>query len=236
VVAVAPTRTDIWFRPGYHWLILGQTQSGKSVFATDLARGVDVGTLVIVDPKSDPDALVPNCAVARSADDVLRHLPGRVCWQPSRAELGNLAAGWDRICTRLLELAEGGYSSVVVVHELADLCSESRIGPAFRQLITQGAKIAGGSDLGGGHITGIFVSQRPRRIWYSAKTEARHVACFTLTNADDRAEAAAYMGDIDHPEWAKRYVAAFALPNDHSWWYASPEHRLTLHDPVALPH
>ncbi|HBV93716.1 MAG TPA: hypothetical protein VGE81_07635 [Candidatus Limnocylindrales bacterium] len=228
--------TDIWLKPGQILLILGQTQSGKSVLATSAAASVESGTLVIVDPKGDPGALVPNCAVTTSALEVVRRLPGRVCWTPDREELGDLPGAWDRICSRLLKLAESGYSSVIVVHELGDLCTEARIGPAFRQLVTQGAQIAGGAGAGGGHITQIYVSQRPRHIWGDVKSNARHIVCMTLTNLDDREEAARLMNDIYEPEKARRLIVPFALPLDHSWWYLSPEYRLTLHTPVELPH
>lgn len=228
--------TDVWLMPGQIMLILGQTQSGKSYLATHTASRVESGTLVIVDPKADPGAVPPNCGVTRSAGDVIRRLPGRVCWTPDREDLKNLPGAWDTICARLLRMAESGHSSVIVVHELEDLCSESRIGPAFRQLVKQGAQIAGGADAGGGHITQIYVAQRPRHIWGDVKSNARHIACLTLTNADDREEAASLMGDIEHPAWAHDWIAPFALPLDHSWWYLSPEHRLTLHTPVELPH
>jgi energy-coupling factor transporter ATP-binding protein EcfA2 len=223
-------------RQGEHVLIVGQTQSGKSVIATTIARGFDVGSLVIFDPKSDPDAMVPNCASTRNISDVVRHLPGRICWRPARGQLGRLMADWDRVCSRLLDLAERGYSSTVVVHELADLGDAHRIGPAFRQVITQGAAIAGGPARGGGAVGAILVTQRPLNIPVIARTEMRHVICLALERADDREEIAGYMEDRDRPAWSREQVATFALANDHSWWYRGPDHRLTLHDPVALPH
>jgi hypothetical protein len=228
------TRIDV--KPGEHMLILGRTQSGKSIFGTNVARGIDVGSLVVYDPKRDPDAVLPNCAVVRSADEVVRRLPGRVVWQPSRQEQGRLMAAWDRICARLLDLAEHGYSSRVLVHELADLADAHKIGPAFRQVITQGGKIAGGRERGGGHVGGIFISQRPRNIPVIARSEMQHVVCFALENAEDREDVASMMEDRDRPAESRRAVASFALPNDFSWWYRGPERGLTLHDPVALPH
>ena len=140
------------------------------------------------------------------------------------------------ICRRLLELAEAGHSSTVVVHELADLGDAHSIGPYFRQVVTEGAAVAGGRSRGGGHVTAIMVSQRPRNIPVIARSEARHVICLTLTNPEDRKIAAELLQDIEHPDWAARYVEAIALPKDHTWWHRGPEHRLTLHDPVALPH
>jgi hypothetical protein len=231
---MASTRIDV--RQGEHMLVVGQTQSGKSVFATSVARGFESGSIVVLDPKRDPDAVLPNCAVVRDADAVLRHLPGRVIWQPRRQHLGRLIASWDRVCSRLLELAEHGYSSTIVVHELADIGDAHKIGPAFRQIITQGAKIAGGPERGGGSVTAILVTQRPVNIPVIARTEMAHVVCFALERADDRREIAGYLEDREDPEWSLNVVGSRALPKDHSWWYRGPEHRLTLHDPVALPH
>jgi hypothetical protein len=221
---------------GQHMLVVGATQSGKSVFTTGIARGFDVGSLVIIDPKSDPDALVPNCAVVRDVREVLAHLPGRVCWRPRRNLLGNMLRECDRVCTRLLELAEAGYSSTVVIHELGDLGDAHRIGPAFRQVITQGAQIAGGPAHGGGAVGALLVTQRPLNIPVCAKTEMSHVVCFALDRIEDRREIAGYLEDREDPEWSYNVVVARGLPRDHSWWYRGPEHRLTLHDPVALPH
>lgn len=229
-------RTLIEIHQGQHVLAVGKTQSGKSTWLTGIARSFDVGSLVILDPKSDPGALVPNCAVVRDLRDVLRHLPGRVCWRPHRALLGNMLGEWDRVCTRLLELAERGHSSTVVVHELADLGDGHRIGAGFRQIITQGAQIAGGPDAGGGAVGALMATQRPLNIPVSAKTEMSHVACFALDRIEDRREIAGYLEDELDPEWSYNVVVSRSLPRDRSWWYRGPEHRLTLHDPVALPH
>ena len=223
------------YGPGEHCLILGQTQSGKSVIATTIAAGVDYGcSLVIVDSKGDPDAILPNCHLTRSASDVIRQLPGRVIWQPART-LGarQLAADLDRICLRLLQLAERGRSAVLLIHELGDFADAHRYGSALRQVITQGGKIAGGAELGGGHVGGIFVSQRPVNIPVIARSEMRHVICLALESAEDRATAAAMMEDILFPIESRRAVASSSRPLDRTWWYRGPDHRLRQHAPVA---
>jgi hypothetical protein len=227
--------TQIWLRQGEHMLIVGQTQSGKSVVATTFARGFDAGSMVVYDPKRDPDAILPNCHVTRDYRDVIRHIPGRVVWQPKRMALALLRAQWDEICSRLLELAEAGYCSTVVEHELTDLADAS-IGPAHRQIITQGAKIAGGPERGGGSVGAILVTQRPRNIPVIARSEMRHVVCLVLNEREDREYVAGLMEDKADPAGSRAAVATIALPNDYSWWYRGPEHRLTLHHPVALPH
>jgi hypothetical protein len=229
-------RTRIDLKPGEHCLIVGQTQSGKSIVATVFARGLDAGSVVVYDPKRDPDAVLPNCAVFRDASEVIRHLPGRVIWQPVRQPEAKLRASWDRICARLLDLAEHGFSSTVVVHELGDLADSHSVGPAFRQIITQGGKIAGGRERGGGHVGAILVTQRPTGIPVIARTEMRHIVLLALAGRADREYMAELMEDERDPAGSHDHVASFALPNDYSWLYRSPGHRLTLHDPVALPH
>lgn len=229
-------RTRIDVNQGEHMLVVGQTQSGKSIFLTSVAHGFDVGSLVVVDSKSDPDSLLPNCAVVRDVADVLRHLPGRVVWRPRRQLIGRLMAEFDRVCARLLDLAERGYSSTIVVHELGDLGDAHHIGQSYRQVITQGAKIAGGPERGGGAVGALMASQRPLNIPVIAKTEIRHAVCFALERLEDRQEMAGYLEDRGDPRWSYEQVSTFALPNDHSWWYRGPEKRLELHDPVALPH
>ncbi len=229
-------RTAINIRQGEHGLVVGQTQSGKSIWLTGTAAGFDVGTVVILDPKSDPDALLPNCAVVTSATDVIRHLPGRVCWRPRRRDLGHLQADWDRICIRRVELAEHGYSSTVVIHELADLGDAHHIGQGWRQVITQGAQIAGGPSRGGGAVGAWMATQRPKNIPVIARTEIRHAVLFALADSEDRAYMAGLMEDRDRPEWSRSVITSYPLPADHSWGYRGPEHRLTLHDPVALKH
>ena len=217
-------------------LVVGQTQSGKSIVATTFARGFDTGSVVAYDPKSDPDAVLPNCFVTRDAAEVVRHLPGRVIWQPRRQDQAKLRASWDRICGRLLDVAERGYSGTIVVHELYDLADAHSVGPAFRQVVTQGAKIAGGPDKGGGSVGAILVTQRPVNFPVAFRTEMSHIVCLSLAGKSDREYMAELMEDREDPEGSVTRVSRFALPHDYSWWYRSPEHRLTLHDPVALPH
>jgi len=221
---------EVLLLPGDKMMIVGQTQSGKSTLATAMARAFDVGSLAMYDPKNDPGAMVPNCARVYSAADAIRHLPGRVCWTPRRANSSGVMDGWDAICERLLRLAERGHSSMVVVHETADLGTPQTIGPAFRTLLQQGANLGGGRA----SITAILASQRPLGIPKIVRTEVGHVACFTLTDPDDRDLMARLMGDIEHPEWAES-IRRTPLPLNRRWFYRGPRYRLELHEPIAMP-
>lgn len=214
--------------PGHKVLILGQNQSGKSVLATAIAAAWDAGSLLVYDPKEDPGALVPNAHVAYDVRDALRHLPGRVVWRPRGGETRHLAKNWDELCRKLLELARRGHSSMVVAHETADLTTQYRIEPAFAELVRKGANMGSG-----GHVTLVLVSQRPKGIAVLIRSEAQHVACFTLTEQADRDIAAQLLGDVERPELAAA-IRARPLPLDHRWWYRGPDHRLRLHDPVPF--
>ena len=221
---------EVRIEPGDTMVIVGTTQSGKSTLATSIARGFDVGSMAIYDPKGDPAVLVPNCATVRTVDAAVRHLPGRVKWTPYRADAAAVMAGWDAICERLLILAERGHSSMIVSHETADLGTPQRVGPAFRTVLQQGANLGGGAA----SITAILASQRPVGIPKIVRTEALHFACFTLADEDDRDTMAHLMGDVNHPEWAA-WMRRSPLPMNRRWLYCGPDHRLELHEPIAMP-
>jgi hypothetical protein len=223
--------------PGQKVLILGMNGSGKSVIAQGIAASWALGPVVIVDTKGDdPAALIPNCAVCYSADDVVRHLPGRVVWRPSLDEKSRHRAGDDRrlrplwcrfeqVCRKLWELARAERRpTLVVVHELRELCTEQRIGPMFRELITAG-RTAG--------ITLVLVTQRPQRVALEARSEAQHVIVLTLTDPSAREEAAALLADPNQPELVAM-IRQRSLPLDFRWWYRGPDFRLALHDPVRM--
>ena len=195
---------------------------------------------MVYDPKGDHEAQLPNMSVAYTADDVIRRLPGHVLYRPSledrsrrrpgdAATFGQAIAAhplwcrWDGIMSKLLELGRGRVcASMVVAHELADLGSPVTYGPAFGEAIRQGRSLG---------ITLVLVTQRPQGTPVIARSEAQHVAAFTLTDRAARDEAAALLADIEHPE-AEDSIRQRTLPLDHTWWYRGPDFRLRLVRPL----
>lgn len=225
----------IRIRPGEKVLILGQNRSGKSVWATSIARSWANGSVLIVDPKGDdPEVVIPNASIAFTAADAVRQLPGRVVYRPTIAEHATRRPGdpatrpplWsrlDEVCRRLYDLATRGHGpTLVVIHEFADFCTATSSGPALAQLIR-----AGGSK----GITLILVTQRPQGTLVLARSEAQHVVVFTLTDQAARDVAADLLADVDDPQLAA-LVRARPLPLDRRWWYRGPDFRLRLHDPL----
>jgi alcohol dehydrogenase YqhD (iron-dependent ADH family) len=74
--------------PGEHVLIVGQNRSGKSTLASRIAGAWS--RVLVLDPKLDPAAVLPNSHVAVGVADALAHLPGRVIYRPTPAELDDL--------------------------------------------------------------------------------------------------------------------------------------------------
>jgi ABC-type dipeptide/oligopeptide/nickel transport system ATPase component len=219
----APTPGLILIRPGQKVLIMGQNGSGKSVLASAIARGFDRGTVLVYDPKDDPEAMIPGSTVAATAREAMRALPGRVIYRPTSPEMAHIERFWDELCRKLVDLARrGGGSSAVIVHELGDLGTPYRIGPGFAEVIRKGRSLG---------ITLVMVTQRPQGIPVIARSEAQHVACFTLTDAADRDVAASLLSDVQCPE-AAAVIRLRPLPLDHRWWYRGPDFRLRLHQPL----
>jgi len=224
-------------KPGEKVLILGMNGSGKSVIARSIAASWAIGPVVVVDTKGDdPAAVVPNSTICYTAEDAIRHLPGRVIYRPSMDEKRRHQPGDDRrlrplwcrfevIAGKLWEMAGAtGRPSLVVVHELRELCTEQAIGPNFRELITAGRSKG---------ITLVLVTQRPQRVALEARSEAQHVICLTLTDPAARNEAAALLADPDQPEMVDA-IRQRSLPLDYRWWYRGPDFALRLHDPIRM--
>jgi DNA helicase HerA-like ATPase len=224
-------------RPGEKMLILGQNGSGKSVLAQAITRSWSWGSVVVLDPKGDdPAASLPNAAELRHARDVIAHLPGRVVWRPDLEEKSTYQPGdnrhwrplWNRLedVSRkiLADVARYRQPTLLVVHELREVCTEHQIGHAFRELITAGRSRG---------VTLILITQRPQHVALEARDEAQHVAVFSLTGRAAREEAASLLGDPERPDLVE-IARRRALPLDHTWWYRGPDHRLRYHTPVRL--
>lgn len=232
----APGVDRLQVKPGEKWLILGITQSGKSVLARELARSWQYGSVIVIDTKGEDVALIPNARLCYWAEDVVRALPGRVVWRPAPAERIRKRAGYsafpplwghfEAIAHKVLTNSRGEAPepTLIVAHELKELCSERAIGPEFRECITSGAGLG---------ISLALVTQRPQRVWTDARSEAHHVVLFTLASASARAEAADLMDDPTNPAIA-RLIRTAALPLDHSWLHRGPDWRVRRHRPIVL--
>jgi energy-coupling factor transporter ATP-binding protein EcfA2 len=203
--------SDIRLLAGQKMTIAGQNGSGKSVFASAMARSMD--RVLVYDPKWDPEAKLPNCTVVTTARDAIRALPGRVLYRPDPVEGGQIVDRFDEICRKIIQM--GGHHGIVV-HELTNLGTAFNIGPWHRACITQGRSL---------QISMVEVTQRPRNIPIVVLSEAQHLVCFTLLNPDDRDVMAGYMGQAIRPA---------PLPLDFRWWYRGPDLRLRLHSPLSL--
>lgn len=201
-------------------LIAGQNGSGKSVLATSIARGFD--RVLVYDPKEDPNAELPGAAIVTSARDAVRALPGRVIYRPTAAELERIEAKWEEVVRKIADDARAGRgSTAVVVHELADLCTAYAIGPAWRWVIAAGRRYG---------VTVVMVTQRPQGIPVLCRSEAQHVACFTLLAGADRA----LMEELMSGAGQGGPIARAPLPLDFTWWYRGPDLRLRLCQPVPV--
>ena len=208
----------IRLRPGDKFLIAGQNGSGKSVLGTAVGRGLagSYPSLVVYDPKDDPEALLPNMAIVTSADDAIRALPGHVLYRPSSVDMADVVANWDRICAKIIDLSKRGAGGAgFVVHELGDLGTSFAMGPAFAEVYRKGRSLA---------ITVVGVTQRPVGIPVLVRSESQHVACFTLVDDSDRDTMARLMGPAIRPR---------PLPLDHTFWYRGPDLRLRRCAPVG---
>jgi hypothetical protein len=188
--------------------------------------------VVVFDPKGDdPEARIPNMSAARTADEVVRRLPGRVLYRPGMGEYDPVRGGrmpgvwarWEKVCRKLYSDARAGHRpTLVVVHELATLTTSQGIGPAFAQLIREGRSMG---------ITLVLVTQRPQGTSLLARSEAQHVIVMTLADQAARDVAAELLSDIERPEIAG-LIRLRPLPLDHTWWYRGPDFRVELHSPL----
>lgn len=198
-------------RPGDKFLIAGQNGSGKSVLASAIANAMQ--RVLVYDPKDDPSAELPNAAIVHTARDAIRALPGRVIYRPTRAEMASIESKFDEIVAKLVtDRRPHG----ILIHELGDLTTERRIGPALSEAIRKGRSLG---------ITLVLVTQRPQGIAVMTRSEAQHVACFTLLDPNDRDAMAALMGPA---------IRLAPLPLDHRFWYRGPDLRLQLCRPLEL--
>ncbi|MBT9174003.1 MAG: hypothetical protein DDT21_02414 [Syntrophomonadaceae bacterium] len=184
------------------------TGSGKSRLLTRLAGAYS--RALIVDPKDDPEAMLPNAAVVYDALSAVRALPGRVIYRPRRADMAQLGAHVDRVLDRIWSLG-GGHA--VILHELGDLAGADRVPPVLAECYRKGRSRG---------IPMLAATQRPVDIPRVAISEASHIFAFALMDQRDRDTLAAYMGD---------QVRA-GLPFTHSFWYRGPDYRLIRCSPL----
>ena len=174
-----PVTPQLVIGPGQHVLIIGQNRSGKSTLASRIAGAWS--RVLVLDPKLDPAAVLPNSHIAIGVADALAHLPDRVVYRPTPAELDDLPGAFDELVRKVM-VAGGGHG--IVLHEVADVAP----GRAARWLRTAWMQ---GGGLG---VPVVSCTQRPFWIDRLALSEARHVFLFTLTDPDDRERAARLLG------------------------------------------
>lgn len=193
-------------------LIVGHTGSGKSTLASAIASRWQ--RVLVLDPKNDAGAVLPNSHVSYGVADALRSLPGRVIYRPLPDELADLAGSFDLLCRRIF-LAGGGCG--ILLHETADV-APSR---GSRQWLD--ACIRQGRSMG---IPIVFCAQRPAWIDRLALSEPAHVYLFRLRNRDDLRTMAGVMGD--------EIMHAPPLPSKHAFYYRGPDGSLSIGGPIAL--
>lgn len=194
-----------------HVLILGQNGTGKSTLASAIANSWP--RVLVLDPKLDPAAVLPNSHVAVGLADALAHLPGRVIYRPTPAELDDLPGSFDVLIRRLL-IAGGGHG--IVLHEAADVAPQR----AARWLRTAWMQ---GRGLG---VPVVSCTQRPAWVDRLAFSEARHVFLLTLTDPDDRDRAAALMG--------RSRAELPNTPEPHGFYYRGPSGDVIRCRPLRL--
>ena len=197
--AAAEALPPIRIRPGEHVTIIGQNRSGKSTLASRIANAWD--RVLVLDPKLDPGAVLPNSHVAVGVTDALRALPGRVVYRPTPGELDDLPEVFDRLVRRIM-VAGGG--SGIVLHEVADV-APGRAARWLRVALMQGAGLG---------VNVVACTQRPFHIDRLVLSEARHVFLFMLTDPDDFERATALMG--------QRRNALPRLNDPHGFYYRDP--------------
>lgn len=198
-------------RAGDRILIVGPTGSGKSTLASAIANRWQ--RVLVLDPKDDPGAELPNSHVAYGVPDALAALPGRVIYRPLPSELEDLAAAFDRLARAVYLVGGCG----ILLHETAD------VAPSTGSRRWMNACIRMGRSRG---VPIIFCAQRPAWIDRLALSEPAHVYLFTLRNRADLSTIAAAMGvEIgDLPPLS----APFAF------YYRGPDGQVQSHGPLRL--
>lgn len=193
-------------------LIVGHTGSGKSTLASAIAARWP--RVLVLDPKNDPEAVLPNSHVAWGVRDALAALPGRVIYRPTPADLDDLPAAFDLLCRRIF-VAGGGCG--ILLHETADVAPSSGSKRWLGACIRQGRSMS---------IPIIFCTQRPAWIDRLALSEPAHVYLFRLWNTSDLRTIRAVMGaDFDDRP---------PLHAEHAFYYRGPDGRTLVAGPLAV--
>lgn len=158
-------------------VIVGQTGSGKSTLARRLVEGDR--QLVVVDGKWEE--IVAGGVVVPAADfhRVWPQRSRRVVVRPDPTLEGDDV---DRVLARVMRYGR----TRVLVHEIADLASSTRVLPSLRRA----AKL--GRSLG---VSLVLCSQRPVGVHNDVLAEADHVIAFRLLLEGDRAKVEGIIGE-----------------------------------------
>jgi DNA helicase HerA-like ATPase len=198
-------------RAGDKILVVGHTGSGKSTLASAIAARWP--RVLVLDPKHDPEAELPNSHAAYGVADALRALPGRVIYRPRVDELADLAAAFDELARKVYLTGGTG----ILLHETADVAPSS----GSRQWLN--ACIRLGRSRG---IPIIFCTQRPAWIDRLALSEPAHVCLFRLWNRDDLSTICRVLGvETD---------AVPPLPTPYAFYYRGPDGIVRASEPIPL--
>jgi hypothetical protein len=189
-------------------LIAGMSQSGKSTLGTKIINAWDL--VFVDDTKGDPNAIIPNAKVTGDWREVVKALPGRVVYQPSRADMVDHRKKVNAIIDRIFAL--GGHHGIAL-HELPDVADDQseRETPAIYEVFRKGAFSC---------IPIVAMTQRPVSIPKVARTESSVVFTFALMDPDDIRTMASIMGSRVRDE-------PLALPFDYSFYVRDQRAELT---------
>jgi len=198
--------------PGERLLVVGQTGSGKSVFAGRLLEHVRASPILVLDTKGERtfDSIEQRVTLAQLKRMERGDLDDYVCLTPDEEEIGDPMAldayvrwVYRRLCPCCL-----------YIDELYMLHAGTHAGPGIVGAYTRGR--SRGLTLIGG-------SQRPSWVSRFALTESSAYAVFWLADQSDRKRLGEVIPGFSKLEPAPRY---------HFYWYRQGEDHPTLIPPL----
>lgn len=182
-------------------VVVGKTGSGKSTLALGIYSRWD--RVLVFNPKGEADPLVmsmPNAVIARTAADALRAIPGRVIYAPSRDELRDAPALFDRLVDKIWKI--GGHHGLAL-HELLDLVDAGELAPALKEAFYKGRAH---------RIPIVSCVPEIANLPLIVPRSAEHYFCLYLVDDVQRQAVSRYMGPRVREE----------RPPTFNFWYRGP--------------